>query len=208
MKFSVIMPSRLDDYASAAKDREAKLIRAVNSVVAQTFPDWELNIVSDGCQKTVDLIQNNVTDERVRLWKIEQGKLWSGRPRNTGIEQANGEWITYLDIDDIYGENHLKIVSEGLNGFDWIWFNDIRYRNKLDYWYENYCDINQVGRHGTSNIAHKRSLEVFWDEKGKYSHDFYFVQKLLKFKNMAKITTPEYFVCHIPGTVNSGGYDK
>ena len=201
------MASRLENYPSSAKDKEGKLLRAVNSVIKQTFEDWELHVVADGCQKTVEIIQGNVEDARVHLWKIEHVRLWSGRPRNTGIEQAKGEWIIYLDIDDIYGENHLQVVCNGLANYDWVWFNDVRYRPKDDFWFENACDIHTLGRHGTSNIAHKKSLNVFWDENGKYAHDFHFVRKLLAFKNGGKIGTPEYYVCHIPGTQNSGGYD-
>lgn len=205
-QFSVIMPSRLADYPNAAQNREAKLVRAVNSVIAQTFEDWELHIIADGCQRTIEVVQENVKDTRIHLWKIEHSKLWSGRPRNTGMEQAQGDWIAYLDIDDVWGENHLKIVSEGIKNFDWIWFDDFRYHPRLKEWYRNRCDVLRLGKHGTSNIAHKRALEVRWDENGKYSHDYYFVQKLIKYRNNVKAQTPEYFVCHVPGN-NSVGYD-
>jgi glycosyltransferase involved in cell wall biosynthesis len=206
-QFSVIMPSRLADYAGAAQNREQKLLRAIGSVIMQTFKDWELNIVADSCEKTIELVQKFVKDERVNLWSIEHTKLWSGRPRNTGIVNATGEWIVYLDIDDVYGENHLKIISEGLGKYDWVYFDDFRYIPKLENWFKNPCDINRLGKHGTSNVCHKRSLNVLWEEQGKYSHDHIFVQKLLRFKNSAKINTPEYYVCHVPGTKNSGAYD-
>jgi len=39
-----------------------------------------------------------------------------------------------------------------------------------------------MGKHGTSNIAHKRELGVRWNENGKYAHDYEFVRKLLVFK--------------------------
>jgi len=199
MKFSVIMASRLVPYPSAGKQREEKLLRAVDSIIDQTFEDWELHIIADGCQRTVDLIQENVKDTRIHLWKIDHVKLWAGTPRNTGIDQSLGDWIIYLDNDDAYGEDHLQIVNDGLLTYDWVWFNDIRYRVKPDYWYENQCDIQTMGKHGTSNIAHKRDLEVRWNENGKYAHDYEFVRKLLVFKNGGKIRTPQYFVCHIPG---------
>lgn len=197
MKFSVIMPSRLADYPSAAKNRDVKLIRAVNSVIKQTFEDWELHIIADGCQKTIDIVQTTLKDTRIHLWKIEHKKLWAGGPRNKGITEALGEWIIYLDNDDIYGENHLEIVNEGLADYDWVWYNDIRYRK--DFWYENQCDIHILGKHGTSNVAHKRSLGLLWPEEGKYSHDYVFARQLLDYKNGGRINTPEYYVCHVPG---------
>ena len=69
--------------------------------------------------------------KRIELTKVDILKIWSGRPRNTGIEQASGDWIIYLDIDDVFGENHLKIVSEGIKDYDWIWFDDFRYHPRL-----------------------------------------------------------------------------
>ncbi len=205
-QFSIIMASRLADYPGAAKNREAKLVRAVNSVINQTFTDWELLIIADGCLKTIEVVTDNIEDERVKLMKVEFTMIWSGTPRHTGIENAVGDWIIYLDIDDVFGENHLKIVSEGIGSYDWIWFDDFRYHPRLKDWYKNHCDIKKMGKHGTSNVAHKRALDVRWDENGKYSHDYYFVQKLMKYRNNAKAQTPEYFVCHVPGN-NSNGYD-
>lgn len=207
MRFSVVMASRLASYPSAGKEREKKLLRAVNSVLSQTFDDWELLIVADGCPKTIELVSEFIDDERVNLWEVEHKKLWSGVPRNTGIGQAKGEWIIYLDNDDLYGEHHLEIVNKGLRDYDWVWFDDIRYRERLGYWYVNPCNIHQIGKHGTSNIAHKRSLDVLWDVEGKYAHDYHFVRKLLVFKNGGKIEAPEYYVCHIPGVNGKGGYD-
>lgn len=204
MKFSVIMASRLIEYPSAAKDRENKLIRAVNSVMNQTFSDWELIVIADGCKRTVELLKG--ADDIVLL-ECEHRKLWAGTPRNTGILNAKGDWIVYLDNDDIYGENHLEKIYNGLLAYDWVWYNDIRYKPKDNMWYENQCDIHTIGRHGTSNVCHKRNLGLLWPEEGKYAHDYHFCQQLLNFKNGGKIATPEYYVCHVPGAVNSGGYD-
>ena len=44
---SVIMPSYLGAYKNAAKDRDRKIVRAINSVVRQTYKDWELIIIAD-----------------------------------------------------------------------------------------------------------------------------------------------------------------
>jgi glycosyltransferase involved in cell wall biosynthesis len=189
-------------YANAAQDRDKKILRAIASAQQQTFKDFEIIVIADGCQKTMDLVK----DVDVRSFLIERGKLFGGAPRNKGIEEAKGEWIVYLDVDDIYGHDHLKIINESLNGYDWVWFNDIRYNPRKDLWLENLCDIRTRSKHGTSNVCHKKSLGVTWDAKG-YAHDYFFVQSLLRFPNNAKITTPEYYVCHIPGTRNSGGYD-
>ena len=205
MKFSIVIPSYLGSYPSAARGRDEKLQRAIHSCLNQTFTDFEVHVVCDGCKKSYE-IASSISDPRIHVWMIERKKLWSGYPRNKGIDEAQGEFITYFDIDDILGDKHLEIIASGLSDYDWVWYNDIRYRTAGDYWVENPCNINVLGKHGTSNITHKKSLEMRWDEDGKYAHDYVFVQKLLTNKNFAKIVTPEYYVCHVPG-MQSGGYD-
>ena len=200
MKFSVIIASLLAPYVGAAHDRENKLLRAVASAQHQSFTDFEIIVVADGCERTMELVSDA---NNVRSFLIPRGKLFSGGPRDKGIEEAQGEFIIYLDIDDAYGTDHLMKVSPHLGTYDWVWFNDLRWDGR---WKENYCDIFQVGKHGTSNICHKKSLGVKWDVAG-YAHDYHFVRKLLKFKNNARIPTPEYFVCHVPGTGRHGGYE-
>jgi glycosyltransferase involved in cell wall biosynthesis len=198
MKFSIVMASLLESYPNAAKNREKKILRAINSVQQQTFRDFEIIVVADGCQRTMNLVE----DTGVKSFLIPRSRLWTGGPRNKGIEEAQGEYIVYLDIDDVFGENHLKGIAEGLANYDWVWFNDIRYAPKQGIWYENPCDIIKIGRHGTSNICHKK-MNVKWDHPG-YAHDYYFVQKLRQNTNYAKIECGEYYVCHIPGRE---GYD-
>ena len=198
MKFSIIIPSLLVNYASSAHNKEQKLIRAVASAQKQSYTDFEIVVVADGCERTMEIIRDA---DNVRSFLIPRGKLFSGGPRNKGIEEAKGEYIIYLDIDDVYGTNHLLKISEHLN-YDWVWFNDFRWKGR---WYENQCDINQISKHGTSNICHK-NLGVRWSAGG-YAHDYHFVRQLMGFKNFARIPTPEYYVCHIPASGRHGGYD-
>ena len=205
MKFSVITASYLGAYRSAAKDRETKLIRAVNSVIGQSFQDWEMLVIADGCERTVELMKQ-ITDMRVSTYFVQRFKLWSGVPRNTGIENAQGEFIIYLDIDDLYGEDHLKGIAEGLKSYDWAWFDDIRYEPKTNQWYENPCDIRQIGRHGTSNICHRSSIPYRWDRNG-YAHDYYFIKHLKQNTNYGKIPGGEYYVMHLPDSTLGKGYD-
>jgi glycosyltransferase involved in cell wall biosynthesis len=202
MKFSIITASYLGEYRTAAKNRDNKILRAVNSVLSQTFQDFEMIIIADGCQKTVEIMKQ-VTDPRISTYLIDKSREWSGEPRNKGLDEAKGDYIVYLDIDDIYGDNHLQDIANGLAGYDWVWFDDIRYVPKTGEWYENPCDINVISRHGTSNICHKRSMQVRWTHVG-YAHDYYFILQLKNNRNFTKIAGGEYYVCHIP---NAGGYD-
>ena len=206
MRFSVVMASYLGVYRTAATDRERKLIRAVNSVITQSFTDFELLVIADGCERTIKLMED-IDDTRVKVYWIERSKLFSGAPRNAGIEVATGKFIVYLDTDDMYGENHLKNINEGLKDYDWVWFDDIRYSSLTDEWFDNVCNIERSGRHGTSNICHKRELPYRWIRDG-YAHDHFFISNLRQNTNFAKIPGGEYYVCHIPNSTIGKGYDK
>jgi len=201
MKFTVVIPSYLGPYRTAAANRPEKLARAINSVLNQTFKDFEIIVVADGCEQTMDIVK----DLPVRSFLIEKQKEWTGQ-RNKGLDEAKGEFIAYLDVDDLFGVNHLENISKGLNGYDWVWFNDIRYSPKLEQWYENPCDIMRIGSHGTSNICHKASLPYRWVHKG-YAHDYYFIKALKQNMNYTKIHGGEYYVCHIPNSNIGKGYD-
>jgi glycosyltransferase involved in cell wall biosynthesis len=205
MKFSIVIPSYLGQYRNAAQNRETKILRAVNSVITQTFQDFEVIVISDGCQRTIE-IMSHVKDTRVDTYYIPKSKTWSGEPRNAGIEVAKGEFILYLDVDDLYGENHLKNIYDQLGTYDWVWFDDVRYTPKLSQWYVNRCEIMQMGKHGTSNICHKRTLPYKWDHTG-YAHDYYFIKHLRQNTNFKKIEGGEYYVCHIPDSTLGKGYD-
>lgn len=207
-KFSVIMQSYLGQYKGAAKDRPRKLVRAVQSVVDQTLKDWELLIVADGCRETVRIVTEAFHDSRIKLLEIEKQPLWSGIPRNVGKFRANGENIVYLDIDDFFGAEHLQIIADQLSPeLVWVWFNDLRWHHLQQKFRENFCHIDKAGKHGTSNICFRRTLNVGWPVKGNYLHDYYFIRELRLLMPYQQIATPQYHVCHIPNGVNFRGYD-
>jgi glycosyltransferase involved in cell wall biosynthesis len=196
MRFSVIMPSRLIPYKGSCQYPEQKIGRAIQSVLDQSFKDFELIVIADGCSLTKNIVSKLFTG--VRLLECKHKALFDNLPRNTGIENAKGDYIIYIDIDDYWGSDHLAIIDRQLKNQDWVWYNDIVYKDGL--WTERACNIKALGGCGTSNICYKRSLSLKWDRPG-YAHDYYFNQKLIKFKG-SKIETPEYFVCHIPGQID------
>lgn len=197
-KFSIIMQCFLGEYKGAASNREEKLIRAIDSVIGQSMKDWEMIVVADGCEKTFDIIEGKYAKEkRIDCFLIKKQAIWSGGARNFGLKKANGDLVVYLDADDCFGSDHLKIISEEAKDFDWVWFNDLVKTKESEK--ERQTFINQKFQHGTSNICHKRSLNAMWTSTGYGYDDWGLVQHLLKLsKNYIKIKTPQYVVCHIP----------
>lgn len=194
------MPSTLSNYHNAASNREEKIIRAIESVLKQTFQDFELIIVSDGCDKTVEIVKPYFYEHmpKIRLLQIPKQKIWSGKVRNAGISKAEGEIITYIDNDDFLGENHLQIIHDNFADFDWVYANHFMYSPKHGKFTEYHTNVDVRGMCGTSSISHKRSLEAYWVNNG-YEHDKVFIDTLKKLsKNYGRIPCTEYMVAHAP----------
>lgn len=100
-KVSIITPA----YNSAKYISET-----INSVISQTYSDWELIIIDDHSKDdTVDLVQKFCEkDNRIKLIVLDQN-CGAGIARNKGIEFADGQYIAFLDSDDIWIENKLDL---------------------------------------------------------------------------------------------------
>ena len=99
-KVSVIMLV----YNSATTIREG-----IASVIAQTYEDWEL-VVIDDCSEdiTPELVRSlAAADNRIRLL-INERNLGAASSRNNGISQAQGDWVAFLDSDDLWREDKLE----------------------------------------------------------------------------------------------------
>jgi len=96
--FSVIIPTY---------NRERVILEAINSVRNQTFKNFELIVVDDGSSDNTEKIVKEISgsDERVRY--VHQKNAERSAARNHGIELAIGEYICFLDSDDLYLEDHL-----------------------------------------------------------------------------------------------------
>jgi len=98
-KVSVIIPTY---------DRPDFLREAVESVLGQTFRDFELVVVNDGGPEVSEKILNEIADERIRYVKIEHAGISSAL--NAGIAHARGSLLGYLDDDDVYYPEHLETL--------------------------------------------------------------------------------------------------
>lgn len=200
MRFSLITPSFLGNYHGAASDREKKIVRMIESVMTQTFQDFELIIVADGCDKTIEIVEPYFYEylPKIRLIKVPKQKNWSGLVRNAGIKSSNGEIITYIDIDDMLGANHLQIIHDNFGTYDWVYADHLVYSNKEKDFVPYKTNIDRKGQCGTSSVSHKRDLGVYWTNNG-YEHDFVLINALkAASSNFGRIPQTEYKVCHVP----------
>ncbi len=91
-KISVIIPTY---------NRGNLIQNTINSVLNQTFTDWELLVIDDGStDNTKEIVQEFIKkDSRVKYFYEENSGCPSG-PRNLGVENAKGEYVAFLDSDD------------------------------------------------------------------------------------------------------------
>src|SRR5688500_9781977 len=73
--------------------------RAIDSVVAQTFADWELIVVDDASKDDAEGVVRSYGDSRMRYVRHDVNKGASAA-RNTGLYAAHGEFVAFLDSDD------------------------------------------------------------------------------------------------------------
>lgn len=129
---SVILPTH---------NRSALLARAINSVCAQVYPNWEIIVANDGSTDdtaaVMEQFRDKLGDDRLRALKISHGGVCAAR--NAALARARGEFIAYLDDDNVMHPLWLKAVvwafaqrpdTDVLYGG--IIVDDLRRLNRLD----------------------------------------------------------------------------
>lgn len=87
--------------------RPQLLLRAIESVLAQSFSDFELIVIVDGPDEETVKLTSSVTDKRFRFIQ-NQRSLGSAEARNVGIKASRGDWIAFLDDDDEWAPDKLS----------------------------------------------------------------------------------------------------
>ncbi|WP_313216381.1 glycosyltransferase family A protein, partial [Soonwooa sp.] len=86
---------------------EKYIQETINSVLSQTFTDWEWIITDDkSSDKSIEIIEQH-NDPRITLIKAEKN-AGAGHARNLSLEKASGRFITFLDADDFWEPNFLE----------------------------------------------------------------------------------------------------
>lgn len=93
-------------------NKEDFITETVQSVLNQTFTDYELLIVNDGSSDASMEAVNNFTDDRIRMISIENSGV--SIARNTGIENAKYNWIAFLDADDWWAPTFLEEMYKAI----------------------------------------------------------------------------------------------
>ena len=115
-KISVIVP---------VYNVEQYLCRCVDSILAQTFPDFELLLIDDGSKDRSGEMCDEYAgkDERVRVFHKENGGV--SVARNVGIENATGEYICFIDSDDWVEAEYFQVTNDNISDFDIMFFGAV-----------------------------------------------------------------------------------
>src|SRR5205085_6592224 len=114
--FHLPMASPAISVVIATYNRSRVLAHAIESVLRQTFTDWELIVVGDACTNdTAEVVARYATaDPRVRFVNLERHWSEQSGPNNVGRALARAPLIAYLSHDDIWLPHHLKACREAL----------------------------------------------------------------------------------------------
>ncbi len=90
-------------------NKENTIARAIGSILSQTYQDFEIVIVDDGSTDNSSQVVASINDVRISI--VSQKNRGVSVARNTGIAHAKGDWIAFLDADDIWDMTFLETVS-------------------------------------------------------------------------------------------------
>ncbi|QTD64338.1 glycosyltransferase family 2 protein [Acinetobacter towneri] len=161
MKFSVIMPS----YCS-----EKTICQAIESVINQTYKDWQL-IVIDDCSYDQSLLiaqEYAKNDNRINVIKLKKND-GVANARNIGIENAKGDYIAFLDSDDYWHPEKLEKQIYYFENFP-----------EIDVVFSEYYRFNSLGILGNVTVPN-RLIEYKDLLKGNCIGNLTGVYKLHKF---------------------------
>lgn len=191
--------------------------RAVDSVLLQSYRNFEIIVVddgsNDGCHKIVEEMGKN--DGRIRLFRLPHSN--ANVARNYGINQSRGEYIAMLDADDEWMESHLEESLCALNDakVDGI-YGSIILRGKTDRLIETRA-IRQdetaidfllsngyAAQTSTLFVTASSMKDILWDETLSRHQDYDFIVRYLrKYRMSPKVrATTVYHVSHAKADID------
>ena len=122
-RFSIIVP---------VYNVEKYLSTCVESILSQTFNNWELILINDGSTDYSGIIcdEYKKKDTRIKVFHTENKGVSAAR--NIGLKNAIGEWIAFIDSDDYMEKNWLEVVSMTIKKYKaelYIWGNYLENNN-------------------------------------------------------------------------------
>ncbi|WP_158288314.1 glycosyltransferase family 2 protein [Mucilaginibacter psychrotolerans] len=122
---SVIMP---------AYNAQKYIAESIESVMNQTYTNWELIVIDDGSNDNTGNIIKQYKQQDARIKSISQQNSGQGNAKNAGIATSKGEYIAFLDADDLWLKEKLEVSVSALKAanVELLFTNYSVFNNELD----------------------------------------------------------------------------
>lgn len=154
---------------------EKYLRRCIDSVLSQTYKDFELLLIDDGSTDSSGAICDEYAakDARVRVFHKENGGVSSAR--NLGLDNAKGEWVTFVDSDDWISNDAFFCAVEYLD-CDVILgsFTNYQYLNSDSC---NICGSRFIDKHELAELFHKYGYSCYFSTPWSKLYRFEIIKK-------------------------------
>ena len=137
---------------------EMYLKKALETILSQTYNNWELIFVDNNSNDNSKKIISDINDKRIKYYKLDT-TVNLGTVRKFAYSKCNGEFITFLDVDDYWDQN--KIIKQ-LEIFQSNKNIDIVYSN---YWQFSNSQFNKVEKKLFSGFCQKEIIESYINGK-------------------------------------------
>ncbi len=109
----------------ATYNRSNVLRYAIETVLFQSYKNWELIIVGDCCTDDTEEVVGSFKNDRIRFINLEKNIGEQSGPNNHGVSIANGSFIAFLNHDDLWFPNHLELLYQKLHSsrYDLVYSN-------------------------------------------------------------------------------------
>jgi hypothetical protein len=99
----------------ATYNRSNVLRYAIETVIMQTYQNWELIVVGDCCTDDTKEVVKIFGDKRIQFINLEKNVGEQSGPNNYGVSVANGKYIAFLNHDDLWFPDHLDALYQKIN---------------------------------------------------------------------------------------------
>lgn len=151
MKFSIIIP---------VYNVEAFLEECLESILEQNYTDYEVLLINDGSIDSSGMICDRYSEKDSRFTVFHQQNKGVSAARNLGIENAVGEWISFIDSDDLIEPNYLKAFSENISCDSDLVIQGIKRIGKVNDTLSSFANVEKI------------SKQAFFDHYSIWPHYF------------------------------------
>lgn len=171
-------------------NKEKSILNTIQSVLEQTFQEFEIVVVNDGSTDNSAEIVACMNDPRIRL--VNQENRGVSSARNRGIKEAKFEWIAFLDGDDLWKKEYLLEMKQLICDFPnapiyganyYVYYEEMllvnknniedEFRGEIDNYYS--IALNGLLFSSSSSVIHKNKLcDILFDERLSLGEDLDF----------------------------------